>query len=243
MADKEVPADGVVTGAASVDGRLDPPGQPGFHRPRRLRRRGPLAQGRRRDGARRSRPAARSSSSTTPAAPACRRASTRSPATARSSTPTCCSPGAVPQISLICGPCAGGAAYSPGADRLHHPDSPGPDVHHRAAGHQAGDRRGDHRRGARRRRRPHGPLRRHPLHRRGRRGGRSTSAAACSASCRRTIWKTRRALPSDEQRRSQPRADRRSCRVDPKQGYDVRERDLRHRRPAATSSRSRPATP
>ena len=39
--------------------------------------------------------------------------------------------GAVPQVALICGPCAGGAAYSPGADRLHHSDPPGADVHHR----------------------------------------------------------------------------------------------------------------
>ena len=44
----------------------------------------------------------------------------------------------------------------PGADRLHHSDAPGADVHHRAAGHQAGDRRGGHRGAARRRRRPHG---------------------------------------------------------------------------------------
>ena len=56
--------------------------------------------------------------------------------------------GTVPQISLICGPCAGGAAYSPGADRLHHPDAELADVHHRAAGHQAGDGRKRYRRSA-----------------------------------------------------------------------------------------------
>ena len=50
MADKDCPADGVVTGAASVDGRLVHLGKPGFHRARRLCRRSPLAQSRRRHG-------------------------------------------------------------------------------------------------------------------------------------------------------------------------------------------------
>ena len=76
--------------------------------------------------------------------------------------------GAVPQISLICGPCAGGAAYSPALTDFIIQTRAGPDVHHRPAGHQAGDRREHHRRGARRPRRPHDPLRRDPLHRRGR---------------------------------------------------------------------------
>ena len=39
MADKEMPADGVVTGCAKIDGRQVHLGQPGFHRGRRLRRR------------------------------------------------------------------------------------------------------------------------------------------------------------------------------------------------------------
>ena len=38
-------------------------------------------------------------------------------------------------------PVRGRRGLQPGADRLHHPDPPGADVHHRAAGHQAGDRR------------------------------------------------------------------------------------------------------
>ena len=68
MAGKDFPADGVVTGAATVGGRL-------VH----------LAS---QDWNTRSRPAPRSSSSTIPAGRACRRASTRSPAMERSSTPT-----------------------------------------------------------------------------------------------------------------------------------------------------------
>ncbi len=51
MAGKEVPADGVVTGAGIGRRPARPPGQPGLHRAGRLGRRGPLAQGRRRDGA------------------------------------------------------------------------------------------------------------------------------------------------------------------------------------------------
>ena len=57
--------------------------------------------------------AARSSASMTPAAPASRRATTRSPATARCSSAMCCVSGVVPQIAVVAGPCAGGAAYSP----------------------------------------------------------------------------------------------------------------------------------
>ena len=44
--------------------------------------------------------------------------------------------GSVPQISLICGPCAGGAALCPCADRFHYSNRTGSDVHYRAAGHQ-----------------------------------------------------------------------------------------------------------
>ncbi len=40
--------------------------------------------------------------------------------------------GAVPQISLICGPCAGGAAYSPALTDFIIQTRAGADVHHRA---------------------------------------------------------------------------------------------------------------
>ncbi len=59
------------------------------------------------------RSAARSSASTTPAARASRRAWCRWAPTATSSCATCSAPGVIPQISLIMGPCAGGAVYSP----------------------------------------------------------------------------------------------------------------------------------
>ena len=61
----------------------------------------------------RPRSAARSSASTTPAARASRRASSRSAPTATSSCATSRCSGVIPQISLIMGPCAGGAVYSP----------------------------------------------------------------------------------------------------------------------------------
>ena len=67
----------------------------------------------------------------------------------------------------------------PGADRLHHPDAAGADVHHRSAGHQAGDRRESHRRAVGRRGRAHGQLRRDPLHRRGRPARHADSARSC----------------------------------------------------------------
>ena len=113
--------------------------------------------------------------------------------------------GAVPQISLICGPCAGGAAYSPALTdfiiqtRQAQMFITGP------AGHQAGDRRADHRRGARRPGRPHDAFRRHPLHRRERPGGPLPLPPPAQLPARRTTSKTRRACLR-EQRRSQPRA-------------------------------------
>ena len=55
--------------------------------------------------------------------------------------------GTVPQISVICGPCAGGAAYSPALTDFIIQTRERADVHYRAAGDQAGDRRGGHRRG------------------------------------------------------------------------------------------------
>ena len=54
-----------------------------------------------------------SSGSTTRAARASRRASSASAATPRSSSATSLASGVIPQISLIVGPCAGGAVYSP----------------------------------------------------------------------------------------------------------------------------------
>ena len=48
-----------------------------------------------------------------PAAPASRRASPRSAATARCSSATSIASGVIPQISVIMGPCAGGDVYSP----------------------------------------------------------------------------------------------------------------------------------
>ena len=51
--------------------------------------------------------------------------------------------GVVPQISLIMGPCAGGAVYSPAHHRLHRDGRPDlAHVHHRPGRHQDGHRRG-----------------------------------------------------------------------------------------------------
>jgi hypothetical protein len=98
--------------------------------------------------------------------------------------------GAVPQISLICGPCAGGAAYSPALTdfiiqtRRRRCSSPG---RRSSRGH----RRSRHRRGTGRRGRAHDQVGRDPLHRRKRSTMRFSSAISCSVFCRRTTWKTR----------------------------------------------------
>ena len=68
--------------------------------------------------------------------------------------------GVIPQISVIMGPCAGGAVYIPGHHRLRlHGARDQPHVHHRPGGHQDRDRRGRHHRGAGRGARATRPLR------------------------------------------------------------------------------------
>ena len=69
--------------------------------------------------------------------------------------------GVVPQISVIMGPCAGGAVYQPGHDRLHL-DGPRQLLHVRHRPRRGADRdqRGRDGRGARRRHHPHPALRR-----------------------------------------------------------------------------------
>ena len=79
--------------------------------------------------------------------------------------------GVVPQLSLVLGPCAGGAVYSPGDHRLR-ADGRGlvVHVHHRPRRREDGHRRGGLVRGARRRRDARLEVGRGALHRR-RRGG------------------------------------------------------------------------
>ena len=85
----------------------------GLHRLRRLALGRVRAEDLQGDGPRDEGRRARSSASTTRAARASRRASSRSPATPTSSCATRSRSGVVPQISAIMGPCAGGAVYSP----------------------------------------------------------------------------------------------------------------------------------
>ena len=149
--------------------------------------------------------------------------------------------GAVPQISLICGPCAGGAAYSPALTdfiiqtRQAQMFITGP------AGHQAGDRRADHRRGAGRPRRPHGPLRRHPLHRRERPGGPLPLPPPPQLPA---LEQPRRPAPLAFENNVDPNPELNAVvPVEPKQGYDVRKVICGTSSTAATSWRCRPATP
>ena len=112
MAEKELPADGVVTGCATHRRAAGAPGEPGFYGGGRSRGRDALQQSGRDDGhepedgqpvrvyqrlGRRAR-AGRD----------------RQPGGIRAGVlHNVMLSGTVPQISLICGPCAGGAAYSP----------------------------------------------------------------------------------------------------------------------------------
>jgi acetyl-CoA carboxylase carboxyltransferase component len=124
---QEFPGEGVITGQGLIDGRPAYAASQDFT----------VAAAR----------SARRRPSTTPAARASRRRSTRSPATAKCSTATCWLSGVVPQIALICGPCAGGAAYSPAlTDFIIMTRPPRADVHHRPRGHQGRHRRNRHRR-------------------------------------------------------------------------------------------------
>jgi methylmalonyl-CoA carboxyltransferase large subunit len=112
MQDKELAADGVVTGHGTVEGRLIHVGEPGLHRRGRRRGRGPQRQDRRDDeGLPQDRKPVRLRERLR------RRAHPGGHRQSRRLRPvffhnTLLS-GVVPQVSLICGPCAGGAAYSP----------------------------------------------------------------------------------------------------------------------------------
>ena len=101
--------------------------------------------------------------------------------------------GVIPQISVILGPCAGGAVYSPGHDRLHlHGAGHVAHVHHRPRRGEDGHRRGRHPRGARRRHEPRHQVGRGHLRRRPTRRPASTTCATCCPSCPRTTSRSRR---------------------------------------------------
>ena len=130
--------------------------------------------------------------------------------------------GVIPQISVMLGPCAGGAAYSPGADRLRlHGPRDLADVHHRPGRGPGGHRRGDHPERPRRRGRARRDLgrralrvrRRGDLHRRG--------ALPALDAARRTTGRTRRP------RRAEDPADRR-CDVAARPGPGRRQPPVRH---------------
>ena len=135
--------------------------------------------------------------------------------------------GVIPQISLIMGPCAGGAVYSPGHHRLHL-DGRGhqPHVHHRPRRDQDGDRRGRELRGPRRGARARGQVRGRALPGQGRAGlhrlrpapavlpavqqpGRGTRAS------RRPSWAPNRTRPTRSSTRVIPDS--------PNQPYDMHE--------------------
>ncbi len=149
--------------------------------------------------------------------------------------------GAVPQISLICGPCAGGASYSPALTDFVIQTRQGPDVHYRTASHQAGDRRGDFGGSARWRGCAHDALGRHSLCRRRRPG--CDSLVPPLAQLPAGEQSGRRAADHDRrQRRSQPRAKpNRAGRS--QAGLRRPQSDCRHRRTVATFWRSKPVTP
>ena len=112
MADKELPADGVITGAAADRRTPGPSGQPGLHRGGRLGRRGALDK-----------IAEMMEHSLKTGSPfvfindsggaRVQEGIDSLAGYGRVFYTNVMLSGAVPQISLICGPCAGGAAYSP----------------------------------------------------------------------------------------------------------------------------------
>ena len=117
--------------------------------------------------------------------------------------------GVIPQISLIMGPCAGGAVYSPGDHRLH-PHGRGlvVHVHHGPRRGEDGDRRGGDVRGARRRSHPRARSPASPIWSRPTRSPASTTRATCSRSCRsRTASRRRADRPSDPVERESPELD------------------------------------
>ena len=140
---KKILGDGVVTGYGTVDGRqvfvfaqdftVFGGSLSGAYAAEDLQGHGPGHAGR----------ARRSSASTTRAARASRRASSRLAGYADIFLRNTLASGVVPQISLILGPCAGGAVYSPAiTDFIFMVKDTSLHVHHRPRRHQDGDPRG-----------------------------------------------------------------------------------------------------
>ena len=113
MLERRPYGDGVITGHGLVNGRRVFVVLAGLHGLRRLARRGVRGEGLQGDGHGAAVRLRRWSASTTRAARASRRASSRWPATPTSSCRNVDASGVIPQISLVMGPCAGGAVYSP----------------------------------------------------------------------------------------------------------------------------------
>ena len=97
------------------------------------------------------------------------------------------SSGVIPQISLVMGPCAGGAVYSPAMTDFVSDDAPErPHVHHRARGGAHRHGRGGQLRGSRRRRHPCAALGRRAPGRRRRAGADRRRALPAVVPARRT---------------------------------------------------------
>ena len=105
--------DGVVTGWGTVDGRKVFVFSPGLHDLRRRARRGVRREDPQGDGPRGVGRRAARSASTTAAARASRKASCRSRRYGGIFFRNVKASGVIPQISVVLGPCAGGAVYSP----------------------------------------------------------------------------------------------------------------------------------
>ena len=185
--------DGVVTGYGTVDGRPVCVFSQDFTVFGGSPRRGVRREDRQGHGPRAEDRLPGRSASTRAAAPASRRASSPSACTARSSAATCTPPASIPQISLIMGPCAGGARLLPRAHRLHRHGRPDlAHVHHRPRRDQDGHRRGRQLRGARRRPHAQHQVRQRALPGRPTRTTRSTTSRRCCPTCRATTSTTRR---------------------------------------------------
>ena len=117
--------------------------------------------------------------------------------------------GVIPQISLIMGPCAGGAVYSPAitdftlmVEGTSHMFITGP------GRDQDGDRRGGQLRGTRRRARAQHQVRASRTTRPPTRTTASTSPGTCCPTCRPTTWRTRRRCRRPATRRRRWRSPR-----------------------------------
>ena len=223
--------DGVITGWGTVDGRKVFVFSPGLHRVRRRPRRGVRREDPQADGPRAQGRRAARSGLNDGAGARIQEGVVSLASYGGIFYRNVLASGVMPQITVILGPCAGGAVYSPAmTDFIFMVRETQPHVHHRPRRREDRDRRGRHPRGARRRDEPRLEVRRRHVRLGRREGVPRRRPLPAVASSRRTTSRSRRSTDSATTPTGCAPSCATSCRRAPNQPYDMTQGDPPRRR-------------